>query len=245
MATPEEIIAQPPASISKVIAGQSAASRFSVRAPEALRATALPGAREKSIHKMAEETIRIFGPRAPQRGDAKTHPVLPQLETMPGMAAQAYSVRELSSQQRSIPLDALSVSEMQTDDKGPAGIRVAEEINEIHQRVKPAPLHVSALTDKPAEETIHEPVHAEIRTEPAANKVRKLEVPISSPRSPVLAPGRTLSEDARRSHISIGKIDVQVNNEGPPQPATPQSARIPVRANSLEQRFLGRFFITL
>jgi hypothetical protein len=67
-------------------------------------------------------------------------------------------------------------------------------------------------------------------------------VPANAPPGP--RPPAQSAESRRRAQISIGKIDVQVNNQAP-QPATPLPSRAAARMNSLDQRYLGRFFINL
>jgi hypothetical protein len=74
-------------------------------------------------------------------------------------------------------------------------------------------------------------------------EIRRLPVmPASAPlgeRSPAQP-----AESRRRTQISIGRIEVQVNNQAT-QPAIPQPSRSAARMNSLEQRYLGRFFFNL
>lgn len=54
-------------------------------------------------------------------------------------------------------------------------------------------------------------------------------------------PGMT--DKRRRSQISIGRIDVQVNNLPAPPPATPQPTKTSTRSNFLDTRYLSRFFL--
>jgi hypothetical protein len=75
------------------------------------------------------------------------------------------------------------------------------------------------------------------------SEIRRFQAePASAPPGP--RPPAQPAESRRRAQISIGRIDVQVNNQAP-QPATPQPSRAAARMNSLEQHYLGRFFISL
>src|SRR3954468_16333580 len=77
----------PPVSIPQRIAAEKPAPRISVRAPEALRASAAPTAREHSIHKVAEETIRTFAPRNLVSRAASDPALQPQTKAAPGPPA--------------------------------------------------------------------------------------------------------------------------------------------------------------
>lgn len=61
------------------------------------------------------------------------------------------------------------------------------------------------------------------------------------PRKP-MAIASTAAQD-RRSRISIGRIDVQVNNQPAPQPPSPQRAKQTVNTNALAARYLSRFLL--
>ena len=63
----------------------------------------------------------------------------------------------------------------------------------------------------------------------------------ASPRKPALISG-AMHQD-RRGRISIGRIDVQVNNQLAPQPPSPQRAKQTARTNVLDARYLNRFFL--
>jgi hypothetical protein len=97
-----------------------------------------------------------------------------------------------------------------------------------------------------------------------ANTDRKVEIPATPPATPKLPietqpnevrtaalrkavlPTVSNSVDKRRqSKISIGRIDVQVNNQLPPQPTGPQAAKPSSSSNFLDTRYLSRFFLRL
>ena len=78
-------------------------------------------------------------------------------------------------------------------------------------------------------------------TEKPAKEIRSSHVLPSIQTQILRHPGP--ADSRRRNQISIGRIDVQVNNQAPPQPAEARPANVPARLNSLEQRYLGRFFL--
>ena len=248
----------PPVTIPQRIAGKKSASGISVRAPEALRASTAPGVREPSIHKVAEETIRTFAPRNLVSRTASNQ-LLPQTKAAPASPVQPDSaVREISQQHvpQAEPVRYSPAQERVQIEESMSMIRPAktgdEAAPEIKAPVPRLPTTTSAHADDPADRgrTKLSAARAEIGS---ASPIRSAEKPAPAMRSSqVLPSSQTQSlrhpghaDSRRRSQISIGRIDVQVNNQTPPQPANARPASVPARMNSLEQRYLGRFFLGL
>jgi len=205
---------------------QNLSSRITVRAPEALRASVSAVPRERSIHKIAEETIRTFAPRTLVNRTVSKSPEQPETNISPLPTAHPVPTHPLQP--------AKSVGGI-TPVNGPGpGIAHTDLPEYLPGAVLPVPsLEVDLKNSATGK---HSPAMP-------GTEIRRLQVaPASAPpgaRSPA-QPG----ESRRRTHISIGRIDVQVNNQAT-QPATPQSLRAAARMNSLEQRFLGRFVFNL
>jgi hypothetical protein len=211
-----------PVAIPQRIAPQNSASQISVRAPKALRASASRAVHEHSVHKVAEETIRTFAPRALA---SRTVPV-------PQQAAEKKSVAATDQAQ------PFSQQERVRGEQPPATVQTSKTTGEVEtefketlRRIPPGETHSTltanhkGLTEKPILET------------------RRLQVSSTSPAQSARQPSPT--ELRRRSQISIGRIDVRVDNRAQPQATSPPQARVPARISSLEQRYLGRFLLTL
>jgi hypothetical protein len=72
---------------------------------------------------------------------------------------------------------------------------------------------------------------------------RTLEVRAIASRQATLPVVSSATDKRRRGQISIGRIDVQVNNQPAQQQVSPQSAKLPTRSNFLDSRYLSRFFL--
>ena len=242
----------PPVAIPPRIANENPASRFSVRAPEALRASAIPSVRDWTIQKVAEETIQIFGPRTTMTTAAKQESAPPPKETSAMPARQQQQPLLETSGQRLVPeasQQARPPALRPTEDAStpiPTPKFASEFRAETSPSLAPA-ADVHGVESSPAAvRAATSPRPSVITKEPGIDKPatdeRQLHVrPANAPEYLRHAPA---AEARHRTQVSIGRIDVQVDNQAPLPPATPQPARVPARMNSLEQRYLGRFFLS-
>jgi hypothetical protein len=195
---------------------QSTLSRVAIRAPEALRSFVSGVPREHSIHKIAEETTRMFIPRTLLNRTAGESSEQPEKNISLPRTAHRIPVQHEASQPTNSMDEAAAV-------KAPVP-RIAHE--EVPEYVRDAKRSVVSPRND---------LQSSVRMTPSpampVTEIRRL--PPAQP-----------AESRRRAQISIGRIDVQVNNQAP-QPAAPQPSRAAARMNSLEQRYLGRFFINL
>jgi hypothetical protein len=251
--------APPPAAIPQRIAPQNATPRTSVRAPEALRASATSTPRERSVHKVAQETIRTFAPRALANRTVHDQPVQPQSEAAKVQFRRPNSVPSVERDAEQKP--------MISADKA----RTSLATERVRMKERPAMIHSAQVVDEPGQMNKKASTQTSLEARLAGNEKKdsgrakpvsahieaQAELPMgreSLRETPWLqvastAPGRSvrppaLAESRRGTQISIGRIDVEVNNQAPPQAATQQTARRPARMNSLEQRYLGRFLFS-
>ncbi len=155
-------------------------------------------------------------------------------------------------------------------DPVPAVIPEQAQSNSTHDKVQPLAVRMpiqqvefpvadmNVTAEKPPALTPVKPKRAA-----AANADRKVEIPTpletpkwpiethplevraSAPRQTNSPPVSNIVDKRKQSKISIGRIDVQVNNQLPPQPAGPQMAKPVASSNFLDTRYLSRFFLRL
>jgi len=73
-------------------------------------------------------------------------------------------------------------------------------------------------------------------------EVRPLEPQVTTSRQIMPPTISNTTDKRRRSQISIGRIDVQVNSQPAPQPPSPPT-KLPISSNFLDARYLSRFFL--
>jgi hypothetical protein len=78
-----------------------------------------------------------------------------------------------------------------------------------------------------------------------AVETHPVEVRATTSRQAIPPTVSNIVDKRKQSKISIGRIDVQVNNQLPPQPAAPQTAKTAASSNFLDTRYLSRFFLRL
>jgi hypothetical protein len=92
------------------------------------------------------------------------------------------------------------------------------------------------------------PMQSQVVLRPQVEKqtaeTRPVEVRAAASRQTPLPSVRSTADKRRQSQISIGRIDVQVNNQPQLQPASPQ-AKMPPHSSFLDARYLSRFFLRL
>jgi hypothetical protein len=232
-----------PVAIPQRIAPQNSASQISVRAPKALRASASRVVHEHSVHKVAEETIRTFAPRALA---SRTVPVPPQAAEKKSVAATDQA--QPFSQQERVRGEEPPPTVQPSKKTGEVGTEIEETLRRIPPGSYPPgdePRNRNAAEHLPTYGETHSTLAANQKalTEKPISETRWLQVSSTSPAQSTRQPAPT--ELRRRSQISIGRIDVQVDNQARPQATSPPQARVPARINSLERRYLGRFLLTL
>lgn len=253
----------PPVAIPQRITARKSASQALVRAPGALRAAGASIARERSVQKVAEETIRTFAPRALANRSGHDQPVPAQAQASEISLRQSIPVPRQTAEQKVIaPADLAQNSSLQERvgaEEGPATIEDSKTVSEIGRVIKEAsprlPLEARSTRDQEKDrgtgKTLAAGAEAQTKTsmdqeslrEKALPETRWLQASSTSPARSVRQPAP--AEPRRKTQISIGRIDVQVNNQAPPQAASQETSRVPARMNSLDHRYLGRFFLTV
>jgi hypothetical protein len=223
-----------------------------IRAPKGLRRPAVGHERETPLVRAIKQTISTLAPRATTSATER--------------AAAMPNARDVSSESRAEP--PIQVRHKPTAD-GPAPV-VSEDAAQIQvtdATVARSEIHVSGQPADPERLAVSTPQvklrtptekleppsqqHARQMEEPypggqpllkrEIGETRYFELPVK-PLHPADRSAPPASPDTRRrSQISIGRIDVQVNNvPAAPEPAA-RPKRMPPNSNFLEARYLNRF----
>jgi hypothetical protein len=141
-----------------------------------------------------------------------------------------------------------------TDGKGP---QISRESSDQVEAVRVAS-HPTAQTEA-AHGGSRDRVPATVETKPQAKQpsalgivadnqiepVHPIEVRAIVPRQTVPPVVGSAIDKPRRNEVSIGRIDVQVNNQTTPQPVGTQPTKQAIHSNFLDARYLSRFFLRL
>ena len=210
------------------VGSQSPTLRVAVRAPKALRATVPASPHNPSIHTVAEETIRALAPSRLLNRIANRSSEMSETNISLQPGDNSISIADVAKS--GVPLPAAKSAVEIT----PAQLPVSQIAYPDRADRHPDESWLSDL--KSSAPVKH------LTTTPVTEIHRLQVVSASTPqamRSPAKAP-----ESRRRTQLSIGRIEVQVNNQAP-QPAPPQPSRTSAGMNILEQRYLNRFFLNL
>jgi hypothetical protein len=228
-------------------------SQIAVRAPEALRASISAVPRQPSIHKLAAEAVRTYVPSKPAPGTQRQNPDRSGIRISTPETGHPFPVhRQISSagpigppnRSQAIPSQGNSPVPGSGTSLPPAELMDATIVASepvpatVHSGTPVSPAH-SKLPGTRSERDLNASAGMKPLTELPVTQI--LRPPVGHPSE---SPGPRLSaqtpDSRRRSQVSIGRIDVQVNNEAPP-PSTPAPSRAGARMNSFQQRYLGRF----
>jgi len=229
-----------------------------VLAPKGLRRARAGNDRQQEITRVVEETLRAVSPRPlenrPEAGPA-VESVRESSSTVHSEAAQASQdvsgqLQRKPSAATPVPLTARipspRISAPATESK-PKEVQIQATAEAVSAQILPAAKKPSAEV-KPSREAEQRSPYSPLMPKPTVEKqiaeTRRFEerARVPKPAQPTVV---TSADKRRRSQISIGRIDVQVNNVSAHASASPQPARKPAHSNFLEVRYLDRFFLKL
>jgi hypothetical protein len=244
---------------SQVAPFMPAASAVGVRvlAPKGLRRARTGNDRQQEITRVVEETLRAVSPRPPENRPESGTPVESAREASTTKRSKMPQVSpDFSGQLQSKPSAASPVSLMARipSPRVPApATESKEQEDQIQATMEALPGQVWPAAKKPrAEErpfrdaeqsSTHLPLIPKPAVEKQIAETRRLEERATVPKQ--AQPTFSTTDKRRRSQISIGRIDVQVNNLRPQASTSPLPARQPARSDFLETRYLDRFFLKL
>jgi hypothetical protein len=220
-----------------------------VIAPKGLRRGNVNTSRGQRITKVVEETLRTLSPppteRHPESKTTVSTPteVVKTDQSEPPLAA----LQEFPAQPKAKATTVNVIPAPDHEMKAPAG-RTQRAVEATSPQIVPSAKMQSA-EEKPLigpEPTakISQPVPKPLTEKPIV-QTRRFEDWVSAPKQHAqrVVPGTV--EKRRRSQISIGRIDVQVNNLPPQESTVPAPGKQPGYSNFLEARYLDRFFLKL
>jgi hypothetical protein len=234
-----------------------AVSAVTVFAPRALRRNANRN-RGQQITSVVEETSRQLSPHSPE-GHFESKPAL---QTPGEMVIPAQSETPHASEFHDRPEPKQTVvSPTPLTAKVPnphipsliAERKVQEGEVQKAAEAEPLPIlkspKIQSTETKPRVEPVQDSQISQPVVKPLAKRplaeAGSLEDRISAPKQPAQRGVFNTADKRRGSRISIGRIDVQVNNLPPRETTAPAPAKQPVYSNFLEARHLDRFFLKL
>jgi len=236
----------------------SAAGAVGVRvlAPKGLRRTRAGNDRQQEITRVVEETLRAVSPRPPENRPEGGIPVESSLEAStitPGEMRQV--APDVSGQLQRKP-SAASPAPLTARIPGPripAPVTDSKAQESQIQAAEALPAQILPAAQKPSPEvkpsrdaeqsSAHSPLIPKPVVEKQIAETRRFEERATVPKQ--TQPTFSATDKRRRSQISIGRVDVQVNNLSAQPSTSPLPARQPARSNFLEARYLDRFFLKL
>jgi hypothetical protein len=238
----------------------SAAGAVGVRvlAPKGLRRARTGNDRQQEITRVVEETLRAVSPRPPENRPESGTPVESVLEPSPMAHSEvAQTSQGVSGQLQRKPSAATPapLSARTTTPRIPAPVAEskAQEV-QIQAAAEALPAQILPVAKetrsevKPSRDAEQSSAHSPLIPKPVVEKqiaeTRRFEERATAPRQAQPAVFAA-TDKRRRSQISIGRIDVQVNNLSAQASTSPLPARQPARSNFLEARYLDRFFLKL
>ncbi|HMD20033.1 MAG TPA: hypothetical protein VKH40_06910 [Alloacidobacterium sp.] len=229
-----------------------------VLAPKGLRRARAGNDRQQEITRAVEETLRAVSPRPPENRPEGGIPVESSLEAStitPGEMRQVApdvfgQLQRKPSAPSPAPLTARipgpRISAPVTDSKAQE-VQIQAAAEALPAQILPV-AQKSSPEVKPSRDAEQSSAHSPLIPKPVVEKqiaeTRRFEERATAPRQAQPAVFAA-TDKRRRSQISIGRIDVQVNNLSAQPSTSPLPARQPARSNFLEARYLDRFFLKL
>ncbi len=237
----------------------SAAGAVGVRvlAPKGLRRARVGNDRQQEITRVVEETLRAVSPRSPGNLTEVGTPVESVRESSSTAHSEAVQAsQEVSSQLQRKPsvasLVPLTATIATPRIPAPATESKVQKV-QVQAAAEALPAQISPAAKKPSAEvkspreaeqsSTHSPLIPKSVVEKQIADTHRFEERATAPRQ--AQPTFSTTDKRRRSQISIGRIDVQVNNLSPQTSTSLQPARKPTHSNFLEARYLDRFFLKL
>jgi len=254
-------VKRPPLVVESTLPLQPASAVPSVRvfAPRDLRRGNAKRDRGQQITKVVEETLRTLSPHLPEAHlESKPAVQVTREAVTPAQSEAIYASEEFHDQpepkRTSVSSKPLTAEVPSPDNPFPIVERKIQE-GEVQKASEPgpAPILKSAKNQsteakppvEPAQDLqIFRPLVRPLAESPLTDMGR-VEDRISAPKQSAQRGVFNTTDKRRRSQISIGRIDVQVNNLSQRESAAPTPARQPVYSNFLEARYLDRFFLKL
>jgi hypothetical protein len=253
----------PPSALGDPTSSEAAAI---IRAPTALRpmldnvqnSPSQETLAARSAANAAPESSANLTPPLPSTPSAERRRPMVESQPAPKDASVAASVQP-ASVRRSTPAVVDLMGAQQTVTRSP----LTGEVE--HEREPPGPprraevvLPPDTRTEEAGDPVRARQIEADLRTTPEVERHRTTPAPPlqqlgASPPNPWPTPAQQVpavsistGADGRQSRITIGRIDVQVNNQPPAPPsAPPPPGTSPIAADVLEGRFLSRFALKL
>lgn len=247
----------PPAA-SQVASFMPAASAVDVMvlAPKGLRRARAGNDRQQEITRVVEETLRAVSPRSPENRPESGTPVDPALEPSPMAREVAQTSQGVSGQLQRKPSAATPTPLTATIPAPRTPAPVAEsKAQEVQiQAAEALPAQILPAAKKPSPEvkpsrdaeqsSAHSPLIPKPMVEKQIAETRRFEERATAPRQaqPTVF---TATDKRRRSQITIGRVDVQVNNLPARESTNRPPVKQPMYSSFLEARYLDRFFLKL
>jgi hypothetical protein len=227
-----------------------------VLAPKGLRRARTGNDRQQEITRVVEETLRAVSPRPPENRPESGTPVESVLEPSPMAHNEVdQTLQGVSGQLRRkpsaatptpltarIPTPRIPVAESKAQE-----VQIQAAAEALPAQILPVAKETSSEV-KPSRDAEQSSAHSPLIPKPVVEKqiaeTRRFEERATAPRQAQPAVFAA-TDKRRRSQISIGRIDVQVNNLSAQASTSPLPARQPARSNFLEARYLDRFFLKL
>jgi hypothetical protein len=225
-----------------------------VLAPKGLRRARAGNDRQQEITRVVEETLRAVSPRPPGNLTGVGTPVesarevstitpgemsqdiSSQLQRKPSAATPVPLAARIPTPRIPPPVAENNAQEVQIQAAAEAPpARILPAAQKASVEVKPSRDAEQSSTDST--------VISKLPIEKQIVETRRFEERATVPKQ--VQPTFSTTDKRRRSQISIGRIDVQVNNLSAQAPTSPLPARQPARSNFLEARYLDRFFLKL
>ena len=237
----------------------SAAGAVGVRvlAPKGLRRARTGNDRQQEITRVVEETLRAVSSRPPENRPEGGTPVESSLEAStitPGEMRRVApdvsgQLQRKPSAASPAPLTARipgpRISAPVTDSKAQE-VQIQAAAEALPAQILPV-AQKSSPEVKPSRDAEQSSAHSPLIPKPVVEKqiaeTRRFEERATVPKQ--TQPTFSATDKRRRSQISIGRVDVQVNNLSAQPSTSPLPARQPARSNFLEARYLDRFFLKL